>query len=437
MESDRIKNLREALSFSPNNTALIALIADELFNEGKLKESVEEYKKALEIEPNNSSLKEKLATVYFKLEDYSVAIIILEEIQTENSSIEVLSMLAKAHLKEQNIEEAKNYYEQILAQDPKFSNEYLDNAFKVKAGFSGEDELEDEDLDLKIMEKPTVNFDDVGGMERVKKEIDLKIIQPLKNVDLFKAYGKKIGGGILLYGPPGCGKTHLARATAGQIDAKFINVGINDILDMWIGNSEKNLHEIFDYARRNTPCVLFFDEIDALGASRNDMKQAGGRHVINQFLSELDGVNSDNDGVLILGATNTPWNLDAAFRRPGRFDRIIFVEPPDIESRKTILEIVLKDKPAGNIDLDTVAKKTKEYSGADLKAVVDIAVEGKIEDALKSGKVEPLLTKDLVRAIKQHRPTTKDWFSGAKNYALYANDSGLYDEILKYLDIKK
>ena len=182
---------------------------------------------------------------------------------------------------------------------------------------------------------------------------------------------------------------------------------------------------------------MFFDEIDAIVASRSDMKQSSGRHLINQFLSELDGIESDNDGLLILGATNTPWNLDSAFRRPGRFDRIIFVEPPNGESKATILKILLKDKPTGEIDYDAVAKKAKDYSGADLTAVIDIATEEKIEEAMKSGNIEPIKTKDLIKAVKKHRPSTKEWFSSAKNYALYANDSGLYDDILKYLDIKK
>src|SRR5207253_7673484 len=127
-------------------------------------------------------------------------------------------------------------------------------------------------------------------MDKVKEEIRLKIILPLEHPELFQAYGKKVGGGILMYGPPGCGKTHLARATAGEVKAGFLSVGINDVLNMWIGQSEHQLHELFEQARRNKPCVLFFDEVDALGASRTDMKQSAGRQLINQFLSEMDGV---------------------------------------------------------------------------------------------------------------------------------------------------
>jgi SpoVK/Ycf46/Vps4 family AAA+-type ATPase len=274
-------------------------------------------------------------------------------------------------------------------------------------------------------------------MESVKKEIELKIIKPLLHPELYKAYGKKIGGGILLYGPPGCGKTFMAKATAGQVKAKFINVGLNDILDMWIGNSEKNLHEIFELARHNKPCVLFIDEIDALGASRSDMKHSSGRHLINQFLQELDGIDSTNEGVLIIGATNTPWNLDPAFRRPGRFDRIVFVPPPDTVTRESILRLKLNNKPTGTIDLQTIARKSENYSGADIDAIIDIAIEQKLESSFSDGIPKPLETNDLLNALKKHKPSTQEWFSTAKNFAMFANDSGLYDDILTYMKIKK
>jgi SpoVK/Ycf46/Vps4 family AAA+-type ATPase len=265
----------------------------------------------------------------------------------------------------------------------------------------------------------------------------MKIILPLRQPELFKAYGKKIGGGILMYGPPGCGKTFLARATAGEVKAGFLAVGISDVLDMWIGQSEKNLHGIFEQARAHRPCVLFFDEVDALGANRTDMLKSGGRQIINQFLSELDGVAASNEGVLILAATNAPWHLDPAFRRPGRFDRILFVPPPDAPARAAILRLQLKGKPVAEIDFDALAKKTDGYSGADLKAVVDVAVEEKLRAAMSSGTLQPIATKDLLEAIKRQKPTVRDWFETARNHALYANQSGLYDDILAYLKIQK
>jgi SpoVK/Ycf46/Vps4 family AAA+-type ATPase len=287
------------------------------------------------------------------------------------------------------------------------------------------------------IERPTTAFADVGGMEGVKEEIRMKIILPLQQPALFKAYGKKAGGGILMYGPPGCGKTFLARATAGEVQGSFLAIGINDVLDMWIGQSEKNLHAVFEQARAHRPCVLFFDEVDALGANRTDMLKSGGRQIINQFLSELDGVTSSNEGVLILAATNAPWHLDPAFRRPGRFDRILFVPPPDLSARAAILRVLLRGKPVAEIDFDQIAKKTDGFSGADLKAVVDQTVEEKLREAMKAGALKPIVGKDLLEAVKKLKPTVRDWFETARNYALYANQSGLYDDILTYLKLTK
>jgi SpoVK/Ycf46/Vps4 family AAA+-type ATPase len=324
---------------------------------------------------------------------------------------------------------------QSKGQEEKDEEDEWDRLMKVSASgeVMGPEEGEGWQSDL---ERPTITFREVGGMEPVKNEIRLKIIHPLEHPELYRAYGKGIGGGILLYGPPGCGKTHLARATAGEVRAKFISVGINDILDMYLGNSERNLHQLFELARRNKPCVLFFDEVDALGASRTDMRQSSGRHLINQFLAELDGIDSTNSGILILAATNAPWHLDAAFRRPGRFDRIIFVPPPDAGARGEILRIQLQGKPTQSVDYAGLGQKLKELSGADLKAVVDTAVEEKLAEAITSGAPKPLTTNDLLKAAKLVKPSTKEWFMTARNYALYANDGGLYDDILKYLNLK-
>jgi transitional endoplasmic reticulum ATPase len=160
------------------------------------------------------------------------------------------------------------------------------------------------------------------------------------------------------------------------------------------------------------------------------------RHVINQFLAEMDGVNDNNEGVLILAATNAPWSVDPAFRRPGRFDRIIFVEPPDQNAREEILRSILTEKPVEELEFQKIAKATDKFSGADLKAVVDIAIEQKLRESMSKGSIQKVNTKDILQAVKQHRPTTLEWFASARNYALYANESGLYDDILKYLNIK-
>src|SRR5687767_6241925 len=364
MNENTIDSLREALRLSPNNMPLRLLLADTLLGLNRLEEAETEYTLILR-SSNDIKAKIGLAKVFYRKGNYSACNVILEEfIESGRQDIEALTLYAKGLLKEHSVAKAIETYKRVLSIDPNYFDEELDSQLRVKGGREESELEEEEEYDSRFLQKPDINFSDVGGMENVKKEIELKIIKPLLHPELYKAYGKKAGGGILMYGPPGCGKTFLAKATAGQVNAKFISVGLNDILDMWIGNSEKNLHEIFELARYNTPCILFIDEIDALGASRSDMKQSAGRHLINQFLQELDGIDNSNEGVLIIGATNTPWNLDPAFRRPGRFDRIVFVPPPDETTRQSIFKLKLKNKPTEAIDYSQLAKKTENYSGA-------------------------------------------------------------------------
>jgi transitional endoplasmic reticulum ATPase len=437
MNESTIDSLREALKQSPNNTPLRLLLADTLLGLNRLEEAEAEYTQVLKF-ANDTKAKIGLAKVFYRKGNYSACNVILEEfIESGRADIEALVLYAKGLLKENSVAKAIDTYKRVLSMDPNFYDEELDSQLRVKGGRTESEPEEEEEYDSRFLQKPSINFSDVGGMDAVKKEIELKIIKPLLHPELYKAYGKKIGGGILLYGPPGCGKTFLAKATAGQVNAKFISVGLNDILDMWVGNSEKNLHEIFELARYNTPCILFIDEIDALGASRSDMKQSAGRHLINQFLQELDGIDTSNEGVLIIGATNTPWNLDPAFRRPGRFDRIVFVPPPDEATRESILKLKLKNKPTDAIDYLQLARKTENYSGADIDAVIDIAIELKLESSFTDGVPKPIETKDLLNAVKKHKASTQEWFTTAKNFAMFANDSGLYDDILSYLKIKK
>ncbi len=435
MSNETIENLKEALEASPENIPLRLLLAKTLLQMNRVEDAEQEYLKILASDSKNSKGKWGLANVYFQKEEYSTCSVILEELLEKSIDVNTLKLYCKTLLRDNAIEDAVSNYQKLLAIDSSFTDDELDQLRKPTE-HETENWEEDEISDI-FIEKPNINFKDVGGMDGVKKEIEMKIIQPLKHPELYKAYGKKIGGGILLYGPPGCGKTHIAKATAGQVNARFISVSLSDILDMWMGNSEKNLHSVFENARNNTPCVLFFDEIDALGASRSDMKQSSGRHLINQFLQELDGLEHSNEGVLILGATNTPWHLDTAFRRPGRFDRIIFVPPPDVTARESILKLKLKGKPIDHIDYSKVSKKTPDFSGADIEAIIDIAIESKLNESFVDGIPKPLNTKDFINACKKHKPTTKEWFSAAKNFALYANESGLYDDILSYMKIKK
>jgi SpoVK/Ycf46/Vps4 family AAA+-type ATPase len=369
-----VQALREALRVSPDNLPLRQHLAETLLALGRLDEAEQEYRQALAHAGDNDALKVGLANVFYQQEKNSQALVIVEALLKQGQVPPRAYLLhARLLIRAGEIERAIRQYREAIDADPALADADFAESLGIDADPDTNDVVEgrlrvaEEDTPVRPdgrIERPRITFQDVGGMESLKEEIRLKIIHPLTHAELYQAYGKAIGGGILLYGPPGCGKTYLARATAGEVRANFLAVGINDILDMWIGQSERNLHELFEQARGHRPCVLFFDEVDALAASRSDLRQSHGRIVINQFLAELDGVQSSNEGVLILAATNAPWHLDAAFRRPGRFDRILFVPPPDHDARAAILRILCRGKPSQDLDYDKLAKKTDSFSGA-------------------------------------------------------------------------
>lgn len=282
-----------------------------------------------------------------------------------------------------------------------------------------------------------VTLADVAGLEHVKRRIEMSFLAPLRNPELREMYKKSLRGGLMLYGPPGCGKTFIARAIAGEMGAAFVAVGLVEILDMYIGESEKNLHAIFEQARRRKPCVLFLDEIDALGRRRSLMREHAGRTVVNQLLQELDGMNSDNENLFVIAATNHPWDVDSALRRPGRFDRTVLVLPPDPPARRKIVLDNLTGRPYEDVDVDWVAKNSEDFSGADLAHLCDSAAEHAMEDSIKRGANRPITTRDFKDAMKEVRPSTRPWFETARNHALYANEGGIYDDLLDYMKSRK
>jgi len=442
---DIIKALRSALEASPNSIAVRRHLADVLLQNGRYKEAEQEYRLALDIDPTDLSLKISLAESYSGQGKYDVALFVLEEVMRDKQPpARAFLLAARLYLSGGETRKSAEAYRRAVNDDASLRDSELETATASFENGSSEQPTSEapkvlvaaQDVSGMIsleVEKPSISFKDVGGMDKLKEDIRLKIIFPLSRPEVYQAYGKKVGGGILMYGPPGCGKTHLARATAGEVQARFLSIGIHEILDMYLGQSENNLHQVFETARYNKPSVLFFDEVDALGASRSDMRQSIGRHVINQFLSELDGITASNDGVLILAATNAPWHLDAALRRPGRFDRVIFVPPPDESARMAILQIMLTGKPADKLDMSRLARETDGFSGADLKGMVEIALEMKLAEALAKGDIIPLTMRDLQSARKQVKPSVRDWFATARNYALYSNQSGLYDEVMEYI----
>lgn len=278
-----------------------------------------------------------------------------------------------------------------------------------------------------------VTFDDVGGMQEVIERIRMNIIYPFKNPEIFQKFKKKPGGGILMYGPPGCGKTYIARATAGECGATFMPIAITDILSKWLGESEQHLHQIFELARRRSPTVIFIDEIDAIGVSRSDAA-AIMAPLVNVLLTEMDGISARNDNLMVLAATNAPWRVDSALRRPGRFDRVLFVPPPDVPAREAILDIHLRNLPVEKLDLKKLARSTDRFSGADLRAAVERASEKAIYEEMRSGRPTKLTQAMLADVIKEMRPSTAEWLETARSYATYANRTGLYDDLVAFFE---
>ena len=291
--------------------------------------------------------------------------------------------------------------------------------------------------DMWDVEASTLTLADVGGMQAVKDRLNMAFLAPLRNPEMRRLYGKSLKGGLMLYGPPGCGKTYIARALAGEMGASFVSITLTDILDQFIGNSEANLHSLFETARAHAPVVLFLDEIDAIGQKRSQASSSGWRGVTNQLLTEMDGIDSGNEGVFILAATNVPWDVDPALRRPGRFDRSVAVLPPDEPARQSILRHHLGSRPVEGIDLAHLAGQTNGFTGADLAHLADSAVEYAMMDSMRTGTVRMVTMKDFKRALRQVRPSAGPWFSTARNIVAYGNRDGQYDDLAAYMRANK
>lgn len=306
----------------------------------------------------------------------------------------------------------------------------------IEPAFVEADAVGDDDFDG--VQKSRVRLADVAGMADVKRRLDLALLGPMRNPELRKAYKLSARGGLLLYGPPGCGKTYIAKAVAGELEANFYAIGIADVLHHHFGESERNIRQIFETARRNAPCVLFFDELDALGHKRSALSGWSSlRPVVNTMLEEMDSATSDNEGVYVLGATNHPWDIDAALRRPGRFDRMVLVGLPDTDARAAIVRLHLRDRPVAGIDAAAVARRTEGMSGADLAHICDSATQLAMSESIETGQVRPVTMKDVQAAMSEVTPSTGAWFDTARNVVEFANSDGTYDELAKYLRGRK
>jgi transitional endoplasmic reticulum ATPase len=403
VSANRLDGLRTAVELSPENHPLRLVFAEALEEAGEAAEALEQYATLLEQQhlPSESLVRVGL-------------------LAAGQDAVELAAACLSAA-------ENAGIVEGVAELRSELERRRSPQLVPVVPGFEG--------IDLSGFLQPerTTTFAEVGGLEDVKKAIHRTIVLPFQRPDLYEAYGRRVGGGILLYGPPGVGKTLLARATAGECGLPFLNVRIEEILDPYFGVSERNLHGAFEAARATGPCVLFLDELDAIAYTRRRQHGSAGRGLVDQLLQELDAIGSDNRDLLVLASTNAPWDVDEALKRPGRFDRLVFVPPPDGAARRRILELHVGDRPADGVDLDKLAQATPLFSGADLRAVVERAVDLVIDEALDSGERPPLRSEHLERALADMRPSTLDWLQTARNYVEFSNQGGRYDDVSAFL----
>ena len=410
MSSDElIASIEAAVEAAPRDVGLRAHLISMLVDAGRARDAVPHVQVGLDLDPEHAAMLEM--------------------------SVRVLEALGDKHadpMREQ-LDEGSEGTARKTTPDGYSAADFPDTVDELVEEWEGSAPIEE--VDVGHLSVAGVTLADVGGLEHVKQQLERSFLAPIRNPEMAAAFGKAASGGLLLWGPPGCGKTFLARAAAGEMGANFYAVSLADVLDMWIGASERNLAYIFDVARENAPCVLFFDEIDALGQKRSHLRVSGStlRGTVNQLLTELDGVGAENDGVFVLAATNHPWDVDEALLRPGRFDRRLLVLPPDEPARRSILEFHLRGKPTEGLDLDRVVASTEGYSGADLALIIEEATERALEASLDSGRVEPISTAAVHAALERVKPSIGPWLETARNHVIYANKSGDYDELEAYL----
>lgn len=441
MDDRTLESLEAALAATPANAPLLRVVLSALVDRGEAGRAAR-----LLSPPSQAALdapgdRVLVGRILVEAGDWDRALAVLG-----TDSPDELLLRARVLLALDQHDEGRKAYDRAVAANPALEDPDLRRrlAARVRAFISPQagtqpllrvvERGDDDPATWLAPPEKAVTFADVGGLDELKEQVRRRIILPFQKPSLFQKFRKRVGGGLLLYGPPGCGKTLLARATAGECRAKFFNVAISDVLDMYVGESEAKLHAIFEKARASVPAVLFFDEVEALGGKRQYSREAATAKLVSQFLAELDGFARNNQGVLVLGASNVPWSLDTAFLRPGRFDRFLFVPPPDRPAREIILRLHLDGRPVdGDLGLDDLAKRTAGFSGADLMHVVETAADVAIAETLERGDERPITAAHLRQALSEIKPTTTEWLTTARNYARYSNESGRYDDVLDFL----
>lgn len=417
-----IADYTEAAELDPKNPIIFNNKGDAYYRKQDYTNAIKDYDKAIMLNPNYLKAYYNRALSYASLEDYEKAVEdFTKVVQLKPDFSEAYHLRGLAYEYSGDVESAVSDYEKALQLNPELAEakSHLESAKTKKQGGGeggGGGGKEGGTTDIKVLRKPDMNFNDVAGMEKMKEEIREAVIYPMAKPELARRYGKLGGGGIIMYGPPGCGKTYIVKAAAGECDAAFINAKLSDLLDMYVGNTEKNIHKVFETARKNTPCILFFDEIDAIGGRRD--QQEGAQYMkmaVNQMLYEMDGVEANNQNVLVIAATNAPWDVDPALRRSGRFGKTLYIPEPDFGSREAIIRMHAKKRPvAGGIPYKRLAIATSGYASADLKAVVEEAAAIPWREAFKSGKERKVTAGDFIKALRKKKSSLPPWYEQAK-----------------------
>jgi len=416
-----IADYTEAAELDPKNPIIFNNKGDAFYRKQDYTSAIKDYDKAIMLNPNYLKAYYNRALSYASLEDYEKAVEdFTKVVQLKPDFAEAYHLRGLAYEYAGDVESAVSDYEKAIELSPELAEakSHLESAKTKQAtggGGGGGDGKEGKTSEIKVLKKPDMNFTDVAGMEKMKEEIREAVIYPLAKPELARKYGKLGGGGIIMYGPPGCGKTYIVKAAAGECESAFINAKLSDLLDMYVGNTEKNIHKVFETARKNSPCILFFDEIDAIGGRRD--AQEGAQYMkmaVNQMLYEMDGVEAHNENVLVIAATNAPWDVDPALRRSGRFSKTLYIPEPDFGSREAIIKIHAKKRPVSKgIPYKRLAVATSGYASADLKAIVEEAAAIPWREAFKSGKERKVKTGDFIKAIRKKRSSLPPWYEQA------------------------
>ncbi len=317
-----------------------------------------------------------------------------------------LAEISSPELKKARVERAKRIIQYAESIDVSMEKKRVPpNAPENRGGGNGGNGGEEEEgKKFAAAEIPNIRFADIAGLEDVKKAITTRMINPLKYPEQYALYGKKTGGGVLLYGPPGTGKTMIAKAIACEVGATFYAIKGSDIVSKWVGESEQNINALFETARKDKLAIIFIDEMDSLIGKRG--VDAHNDKRVNEFLQQIDGFVGRNPNLLLLGATNRPWDIDGAAMRSGRFSQKIYVPLPDAPAREFLFKKGIKNAPvASDISIDELVRLSEGYSGADIDEICDRAKEDPLLRAIKLGGSQPITRADFLKALAAVKPS--------------------------------